>query len=197
MTPTTEEIFTVAECIEVCDPDIRVKIIGKNKDSDTDPMSETYFEGVVGDIPEPLKKAEVLRTGYSYGSQCSCIMVPFGDYSEGENEESESPILQLITKGEFLDCVKSADGVIKYRCTAIVIRLTPQALNEWILSEPSNSKDFFETAEEYEKYLADKGKARDDLCRSIAEALDIEDKGVKITQNETEIFTVTQILPME
>lgn len=167
MTPT-EEIFTVAEYIEGCDPDIRVKIIGKNKNRDTDPMSETYFEGVVRDIPEPLKKAE-----------------------------SESPILQLITKGEFLDCVKSSDGEIKYRCTATVIRLTPQALNEWILSEPSNSKNFFETAEEYEKYLADKGKARDDLCRSIAEALDIEDKGVKITQNETEIFTVTQILPME
>ena len=197
MTPTTKEIFTVAECIEGCDPDIRVKIIGKNKDSDTDPMSETYFEGMVGDIPEPLKKAEVLRTGYSYGSQCSCIMVPFGDYSESKNEESESPILQLITKGEFLNRVKSADGEIKYRCTAIVIRLTPQALNEWILSEPSNSKNFFETAGEYEKYLADKEKARDDLCRSIIKALNIEDKGVKITQNETEIFTVTQILPME
>lgn len=196
MTPT-EEILTVAECIEVCDPDIRVKIIGKNKDSDTDCMSETYFEGVVGDIPEPLKKAEVLRTGYSYGSQCSCIMVPFGDYSESKNEESESPILQLITKGEFLDRVKSADGEIKYRCTAIVIRLTPQALNEWILSEPSNSKNFFETAEEYEKYLADKEKARDNLCKSIIKALNIEDKGVKITQNESEIFTVTQILPME
>ena len=196
MTPT-EEIFTVAECIEGCDPDIRVKIIGKNKDSDTDCMSETYFEGVVGDIPEPLKKAEVLRTGYSYGSQCSCIMVPFGDYSESKNEESESPILQLITKGEFLDRVKSADGEIKYRCTAIVIRLTPQALNEWILSEPSNSKNFFETAEEYEKYLADKEKARDNLCKSIIKALNIEDKGVKITQNESEIFTVTQILPME
>ena len=197
MTPTTEEIFTVAECIEGCDPDIRVKIIGKNKNSDTDPMSETYFEGVVGDIPEPLKKAEVLRTGYSYGSQCSCIMVPFGNYSEGENKESESPILQLITKGEFLDCVKSADGVIKYRCTAIVIRLTPQALNEWILSSPSNSKDFFETAEEYEKYLADTEKARDDLCRSIVKALGIDNRGVTVTQNVSEIFTVTQILPLE
>ena len=196
MTPI-EEIFTVAECIEVCDPDIRVKIIGKNKDSDTDPMSETYFEGVVGDIPEPLKKAEVLRTGYSYGSQCSCIMVPFGDYSESKNEESESPILQMITKGEFLDRVKSSDGEIKYRCTAIVIRLTPQALNEWILYEPSNNKNFFETAEEYEKYLADKEKARDDLCRSIAKALDIDDKGVTVTQNISEIFTVTQILPLE
>lgn len=196
MTPT-EEIFTVAECIEGCDPDIRVKIIGKSKDRDTDCMSETYFDGVVGDIPEQLKKAEVLRTGYSYGSQCSCIMIPFGDYSESKNEESESPILQLITKGEFLDCVKSADGEIKYRCTAIVIRLTPQALNEWILPEPSNSKDFFETAEEYEKYLADKEKARDDLCMNIVKALDIDYKGVKITQNETEIFTVTQILPME
>ena len=140
MTPT-EEIFTVAECVEVCGPDIRVKIIGKNKDS-------------------------------------------------------ESPILQLITKGEYLDCVKSADGVIKYRCTAIVVRLAPYALNEWIFSEPSDSKDFFETAEEYEKYLADTEKARDDLYRSIIKALNIEDKGVKITQNESEIFTVTQILPL-
>ena len=108
-----------------------------------------------------------------------------------------TPILQVIAKGEFLDCVKSSDGEKKYRCTATVVRLTPQALNEWILSEPSNSKDFFETAEEYEKYLADKGKARDDLCKSIIKALNIEDKGVKITQNESEIFTVTQILPLE
>ncbi len=197
MTPTTEEIFTVAECIEGCDPDIRVKIIGKNKDSDTDCMSETYFEGVVGDIPEPLKKAEVLRTGYSYGSQCSCIMVPFGDYSEDESEENESPILQLITKGEFLDRVKSADGEIKYRCTATVIRLTPTALNEWLFSKTNDYKDLFESAEEYEKYIADKEKARDDLYRNIVKALGIDYKGVKITQNETEIFTVTQILPME
>lgn len=196
MTPT-EEIFTVAECIEVCDPDIRVKIIGKNKDSDTDPMSETYFEGVVGDIPEPLKKAEVLRTGYSYGSQCSCIMIPFGDYSEDESEENESPILQLITKGEFLDRVKSSDGEIKYRCTATVIRLTPQALNEWLFAKMNDSKELFESAEEYEKYIADKEKARDDWRKSIIKALNIEDKGVKITQNESEIFTVTQILPME
>ena len=121
MTPT-EEIFTVAECVEGCDPNIRVKIIGKNKDRDTDPMSETYFEGVVGDIPEPLKKAEVLRTGYSYGSQCSCIMVPFGDYSKSKKEESGSPILQLITKGEFPDRINSADGVLKFRCTATVIK---------------------------------------------------------------------------
>lgn len=197
MTPTTEEIFTVAECIEGCDPDIRVKVIGKNKDSDTDPMSETYFEGVVGDIPEPLKKAEVLRTGYSYGSQCSCIMIPFGDYSEDESEENESPILQLITKGEFLDRVKSADGEIKYRCTATVIRLTPAALNEWLFSKTNDYKDLFESAEEYEKYIADKEKARDDLYRNIVKALGIDYKGVKITQNESEIFTVTQILPME
>lgn len=108
-----------------------------------------------------------------------------------------TPILQLIAKGEFLDRVKSSDGEIKYRCTATVIRLTPQALNEWILSSPSNSKDFFETAEEYEKYLADTEKARDDLCRSIVKALGIDYRGVKITQNETEIFTVTQILPLE
>lgn len=196
MTPT-EEIFTVAECIEGCDPYIRVKIIGKNKDRDTDCMSETYFEGVVGDIPEPLKKAEVLRTGYSYGSQCSCIMIPFSDYSEDESEENESPILQLITKGEFLDRVKSSDGEIKYRCTATVIRLTPTALNEWLFSKTNDYKDLFKSAEEYEKYIADKEKARDDLYRNIVKALGIDYKGVKITQNETEIFTVTQILPME
>lgn len=196
MTPK-EEIFTVAECIEGCDPDIRVKIIGKNKDSDTDCMSETYFEGVVGDIPEPLKKAEVLRTGYSYGSQCSCIMIPFGDYSEDESEENESPILQLITKGEFLDRVKSSDGEIKYRCTATVIRLTPQALNEWLFAKMNDSKELFESAEEYEKYIADKEKARDDWRKSIIKALNIEDKGVKITQNESEIFAVTQMLPLE
>lgn len=193
MTPT-EEIFTVAECVEGCDPDIRVKITGKRKDRDADCISETYFEGVVADIPEHLKKAEVLRTGYSYGSHCPWICV---NYSEPVSEESESPILQLITKGEYLDRVKSAHGEIKYRCTAIVVRLTPQALNEWIFSEPSNSKDFFETAEEYEKYLADKEKAQDDLCWSIVKALGIDCKGVKITQNETEIFTVTQILPLE
>lgn len=196
MTPTAE-IFTVAECIEGCDPDIRVKIVGKNKDSDTGPMFETYFEGVVGDIPEPLKKAEVLRTGYSYGSQCSCIMVPFGDYSESKSEESESPILQLITKGEFLDRVKSSDGEIKYRCTATAIRLTPETLNEWLFSKTNDYKALFESAEEYEKYLADKEKARDDLYKSIIKALNIEDKGVTITQNVSEIFTVTQILPLE
>ena len=108
-----------------------------------------------------------------------------------------TPILQVIAKGEFLDCVKSSDGVKKYRCTAIVVRLTPQALNEWIFSRPSDSKDFFKTAEEYENYLADKEKASDDLCRNIVKALNIDCKGVTVTQNISEIFTVTQILPLE
>ena len=199
MTPKTEEIFTVAECIEGCDPDIRVKIIGKNKDRDTDCRSETYFEGTVGEIPEYLKKAEVLRTGYSYGSQCSCIMVPFGNYSEDKpkSAENDTSILQVITKGEFLDCVKTAHGTEKYRCTATVVRLAPYALNEWIFSEPSNSKNFFETAEEYENYLESKKEIRDNFCKTIAKVLNIDYKGVTVTQNVSEIFTVTQILPAE
>lgn len=110
----------------------------------------------------------------------------------------ESPILQVIAKGEFLDCVKSSDGVEKYRCTATVIRLTPQALNDWIFSMlRSNDETLWETPEEYKKHLADTEKARDDLCRSIVKALDIDFKGVTVTQNVSEIFTVTQILPLE
>lgn len=194
MTPTAEEIFTVEECIEGSDPDIRVKITGENESEYNGCVCKTYFEGAVADIPEHLKKANVLRTGYSYGSHCPWICV---DYSEYESEKSESPILQFITKGEFLDCVKSADGTIKFRCTATVIRLTPAALNEWIFSKTNDCKELFESAEEYEKYIADKEKERNELRKSIIKALNIEDKGVKITQNETEIFMVTQILPME
>lgn len=108
-----------------------------------------------------------------------------------------SPILQLIAKGEFLDCVKSADGTIKFRCTATVIRLTPAALNEWLFAKTNDSKELFKSFEEYEKYIADKEKAINELRKSITKALNIEDRGVKITQNESEIFTITQIVPLE
>lgn len=196
MTPT-EEIFTVAECIEGCDPSIRVKIIGKSKDRDTDCMSKTYFEGTVGEIPEYLKKVEVLCTGYSYGSQCSCICVPFGDYSKAESEESKSPILEEVTRGGFLDRVKTSDGVKVYNCTVYVIRLTPEALNDWIFSEISEHEDAFDTAEEYREYIASKKKEKEDLCKDIAEALHIKWKGTTVTQNVSEIFTVTNILKLE
>lgn len=118
-------------------------------------------------------------------------------YSTEHSEKSESPILQLIAKGEFLDQVKSADGVIKFRCTATVIRLTPAALNEWIFAKTNDSKELFKSIEEYEKHIADKEKERNELRKSIIKALNIEDKGVKITQNESEIFTITQIVPLE
>ena len=57
--------------------EIYLKIVGINKMDNCDPMTEHYFEGLGKDIPEKLLTCEVLDVGYSYGSRCACIEIPY------------------------------------------------------------------------------------------------------------------------
>lgn len=68
--PTVKEVIADQE-------DMRLKITGRNKFSDTDPLEFTYYEGKLSEISENLMDAEVLSVGYSYGSKCPVISVPY------------------------------------------------------------------------------------------------------------------------
>lgn len=108
-----------------------------------------------------------------------------------------SPILQELSRGGFIDQVKTPHGIKAYNVVVFTVRLTPQALSDFMKSEITEESDFFNSAEEYEEYKTSKEEARADICKDIAEALGIKYKGITVTQNVSEIFTVTQIFELE
>ena len=67
---------TVADAVKGNEK-VYLKIVGRNKMNDCDCRAETYYEGTAKNIPEKLLTCEVLEIGYSYGSRCSCIIIPY------------------------------------------------------------------------------------------------------------------------
>lgn len=65
------------QIIEDNKPETIVLIRGKNPYNDCDSLSEEYFHGELGDVPEHLKGCEVLRKGWSLGRDCHYIAVPY------------------------------------------------------------------------------------------------------------------------
>ena len=70
-------MITVNDVINENELDIIVDIDGKNPNDDCDPLSENYYHGALGDIPEIYRKCEVLRTGWKIGKRCHSIAIPF------------------------------------------------------------------------------------------------------------------------
>ncbi len=67
---------TIADAVKG-NEEVYLKIVGRNKMNDCDCRAETYFEGIAENIPEKLLTCEVLEIGYSYGSRCHCIIIPY------------------------------------------------------------------------------------------------------------------------
>ena len=107
----------------------------------------------------------------------------------------KSPILQTICSGGFINRIKTEGGVKAFNCVVYVIRLTPEALNDYWNSEIIEDRSFFESQTEFEEYKIQKAKARAELIADITEAIGIKNEGISFTNNVSEIFTVAQIKP--
>lgn len=99
--------------------------------------------------------------------------------------------LQVITKEQALDYV----GDKKFFIQIITVRLSPIALNAWILSSMLNSMDCYETVKEWEEYKARVAAKRKKFREQILKILGIkaEEKRVSINQSLSEFFTVIYI----
>lgn len=102
--------------------------------------------------------------------------------------------IELLSKASYVDS-DSCDNK-EFLCTAYVIKLNHEALNEYIKLNISNSRELYETNEELEAYQAQKEQQRSNFNAKICNVLGIElseNQSVCINQSLTEIFTVVTI----
>lgn len=113
----------------------------------------------------------------------------------------KTPILQLIAKGSYVDEVNTSHGKEKYICTVYTVALSGEALNKYnedIEVDPIEDPDAFDAkGDDYLEIRYARDNAKANFKAWICGALGIDTVGVTITQNVSEIFTVTQIKPLE
>ena len=102
--------------------------------------------------------------------------------------------IQLLSKGSFFDTDSDTDRP-SYLVEVYTVKLNHIALNEWLLSECLNSRDCYDTSEEWGKHKAEFRAKREVWNRKFLAALGIspEARGVSITQAFAEVFTVVHI----
>jgi len=107
--------------------------------------------------------------------------------------EEDYFVIQLMAKGSYVDNSNGSDCL--YLVEAFTIRLNHIALNAWILSAMFNTRDCYETDEEWETHKAEYKTRREAFNKQIIEALEIEPSAgsVSITQAQSEVFTVVHI----
>lgn len=107
--------------------------------------------------------------------------------------ESDAFVAQLIARGAFVDNGTGDGG--PYLVETFTLRLNHVALNAWILSETMNSRDCYNTDEEWEEHKAEYKARREAWNKRIIGTLGIDpDAGsVKITQAQSEVFIVVHI----
>jgi len=104
--------------------------------------------------------------------------------------------VEVIAKGSYEDR-PFEDGTV-YTVEATTIHLNHAALNEWILSETSNSRDCYETDQKWEEHKAEYARRREGFYGDIIEALGLGMRGdfdgsISITRAQSEVFTVVRI----
>jgi len=108
-----------------------------------------------------------------------------------QNQQFE---LQIIAKGAFVD--SNSNHGKTYLVETTVVRLNWVALNAWLLSITSNSRDCYKTQEEWDAHRVFMQKKQDTVKARIIELLGIGPVGsgsICITQTQSEVFTVVHI----
>lgn len=112
--------------------------------------------------------------------------------------EGKNFALQVIAKGSFID-----NGVgygCSFQVDVTTIRLNHVGLNEWLMSEMSNTRECYEDGPEgdaqWEAHKVEYAERRKTWEAQVIKSLDIDSSvgSVSITQAQTEIFTVVHIL---
>lgn len=96
--------------------------------------------------------------------------------------------VEVIAQGQFEDC--------SFLIHTNVIRLNPDAMNEWIESSILNDCYCYEREEEWKAYKEKTEASRKEVKNKIAAALGIQnvEEGFTVTQNVSEIFTVVDMI---
>lgn len=96
--------------------------------------------------------------------------------------------VEVIAQGQFEDC-----GCIIH---TNVIRLNPDAMNEWLESSILNDRYCYEREEEWTAYKEKTEANRKEVESKIAAALGIQnvEAGFTVMQNVSEIFTVVDMM---
>lgn len=124
------------------------------------------------------------RSGFLRKHETNYIGRP-GAGRKGKNMLEGIFKIEVITEGQFVDC--------GYLIKMVVIRVNPDAMNEYISSGVLNTRDVYETTEEWNAYKEEKAKRRQEWERKVAEKLGIvegEVDSLVISQSLSEIFTV-------
>ena len=108
--------------------------------------------------------------------------------------ESDGFMLQVLTRGGFLDNGTHPGDV--YAVEVTTVRLNYIALREWYDTYANNTRDTYETNEEWQQYQATKGAARKAFHAEVMKALGLEGTAI-ITQAHAEVFSVVQIVKLE
>lgn len=96
--------------------------------------------------------------------------------------------VEVIAQGQFEDC-----GLLIH---TTVIRLNPDAMNEWLDSDTWNYRSCYVREEAWQAYKEKTEADREEVKNKIAKALGIQniEEGFTVTQNVSEIFTVIDMI---
>ena len=109
-------------------------------------------------------------------------------------KDTDKFALEVIARGSYTDKVPGIGGQDIFVITAITVRLNHIALNEWILSECMNTSDCYTSQDEWLAHVKEYKEKRLLWESKVEAALGVVDKGcVKITQAQSEVFTVVHI----
>lgn len=67
----------VKDIIKANDLNTEVMVNGVNPADDCDPLTEIYYHGKLGEIPEDLQSREVVQTSCPPDSQCLALQIPY------------------------------------------------------------------------------------------------------------------------
>ena len=110
-----------------------------------------------------------------------------------ETMQEEVFALEVIAKGAFVD--KETGSGKTFLVETTIVRFNGAAMQVWQDSVMLNSRDCYETNEEWEAHQADYAQRRKEVQSQIIAALGLRETlgSICITRSLSEVFTVVQI----
>lgn len=106
---------------------------------------------------------------------------------------NESFAIEVIARGQVLDNDQGYNGAI-FAIETATIRINHAAMNEYTSANMWNTRECYDSEEEWIEYKQKKEEKKEDFKRKIAEKLGYDEKEeLTVTQNISEIFTAVRI----
>ena len=105
----------------------------------------------------------------------------------------ESFEIEVMARGQVLDNDPGNNGAV-FAIETATMRINHIAMNEYISASMWNTRDCYDSEEEWAEYKQKKEEKKEDFKRKIAEKLGYDGKEeLTVTQNVSEIFTAVRI----